>query len=38
MEIISWMGDHYGDKIKAWWFDSPYSLDPEARTTASRPT
>ena len=28
MEIVSWMGDHYEDKIKAWWFDSPYSLDP----------
>lgn len=28
MEIVSWMGDHYRDKIKAWWFDSPYSLDP----------
>jgi hypothetical protein len=28
MEIVSWMGDRYRDKIKAWWFDSPYSLDP----------
>jgi len=28
LEIVSWMGDRYGDKIKAWWFDSPYSLDP----------
>jgi hypothetical protein len=28
MEIVSWMGDHYKAKIKAWWFDSPYSLDP----------
>jgi hypothetical protein len=27
MEIVSWMGDRYRDKIKAWWFDSPYSLD-----------
>ena len=25
---MSWMGDRYWDKIKAWWFDSPYSLDP----------
>jgi hypothetical protein len=22
------MGERYGDKIKAWWFDSPYSVDP----------
>ncbi len=28
MEITSWMGNRYGDRIKAWWFDSPYSLDP----------
>ncbi len=27
LEIVSWMGDRYKDKIKAWWFDSPYSLD-----------
>ncbi|MHB8952334.1 MAG: alpha-L-fucosidase [Pirellulaceae bacterium] len=27
-EIIGWMGEQYKDKIKAWWFDSPYSLDP----------
>ncbi|HPM84556.1 MAG TPA: alpha-L-fucosidase [Candidatus Anammoximicrobium sp.] len=27
MEIVSWMGGRYRDKIKAWWFDSPYSLD-----------
>jgi hypothetical protein len=27
VEIIGWMGDRYKDKIKAWWFDSPYSLD-----------
>jgi hypothetical protein len=25
---VWWMGDRYRDKIKAWWFDSPYSLDP----------
>ena len=28
LEIVTWMGDRYGNKIKAWWFDSPYSLDP----------
>lgn len=28
MEIVAWMGDRYRAKIKAWWFDSPYSLDP----------
>jgi hypothetical protein len=27
-DIIAWMGERYGDKIKAWWFDSPYSVDP----------
>ena len=27
MEIVGWMGERYRDKIKAWWFDSPYSLD-----------
>jgi hypothetical protein len=27
IEIVGWMSDHYGQKIKAWWFDSPYSLD-----------
>ncbi len=27
VEIVSWMGDHYGSKVKAWWFDSAYSLD-----------
>ena len=26
-EIVRWMGERYKDKIKAWWFDSPYSLD-----------
>jgi len=25
--IVGWMGERYKDKIKAWWFDSPYSLD-----------
>lgn len=28
MGIVGWMGERYGDKIRAWWFDSPYSLDP----------
>jgi len=27
-EIVGWMGERYEYKIKAWWFDSPYSLDP----------
>ena len=27
LEIVSWMGEHYGEKVRAWWFDSPYSLD-----------
>ena len=27
-EIVAWMGERYGKRIKAWWFDSPYSLDP----------
>lgn len=26
--IIRWMGEHYGKLIRAWWFDSAYSLDP----------
>ena len=28
LEIVSWMSNRYGNRIKAWWFDSPYSLDP----------
>jgi len=28
VDIVGWMGERYKDKIKAWWFDSPYSLDP----------
>jgi hypothetical protein len=28
MDIVGWMGERYREKIKAWWFDSPYSLDP----------
>ncbi|MCX7424640.1 MAG: alpha-L-fucosidase [Planctomycetia bacterium] len=27
LEIVGWMGEQYKDKIRAWWFDSPYSLD-----------
>ena len=26
--IVQWMGERYGDVLRAWWFDSPYSLDP----------
>ncbi len=26
-EIVAWMGQHYADLIKGWWFDSAYSLD-----------
>ena len=28
MDIIGHMGERYKKKIKAWWFDSPYSVDP----------
>ena len=28
MNIIGWMSERYGERIKAWWFDSPYSVDP----------
>jgi len=28
MDIVGYMGDRYKDRIKAWWFDSPYSVDP----------
>jgi alpha-L-fucosidase len=28
IDIVAWMGQRYGEKIKAWWFDSSYSLDP----------
>ena len=28
MDIIGWMSERYKEKIKAWWFDSPYSVDP----------
>jgi len=28
MDIVGHMGERYEGKIKAWWFDSPYSLDP----------
>lgn len=27
-EIVGWIGKRYGKRIRAWWFDSPYSLDP----------
>lgn len=26
--IVNWMGERYGHLIRAWWFDSSYSLDP----------
>jgi len=28
MEIVAWMGERYRERVKAWWFDSSYSLDP----------
>ncbi|NLX98123.1 MAG: hypothetical protein GXY83_18335 [Rhodopirellula sp.] len=28
MNIVRYMGERYGEKLKAWWFDSSYSLDP----------
>lgn len=28
LDIVSWLGNRYKAQIKAWWFDSPYSLDP----------
>ncbi len=28
INIIGFIGRRYRDKIRAWWFDSPYSLDP----------
>lgn len=27
IELVSWMGERYKSKVKAWWFDSSYSLD-----------
>ena len=26
--IVRWMGERYGQSVRAWWFDSAYSLDP----------
>jgi len=26
--IVRWLGERYGNLIRAWWFDSAYSLDP----------
>jgi hypothetical protein len=26
--IVAHLGAHYADRLHAWWFDSPYSLDP----------
>lgn len=28
LHIVGHMGQRYRDKVKAWWFDSAYSLDP----------
>ena len=28
VNLLRWMGEKYGERIRAWWFDSPYSLDP----------
>ena len=28
LEIIAWASRHYGKRVKAWWFDSPWALDP----------
>jgi alpha-L-fucosidase len=28
LDLVGWMGERYRDRIKAWWFDSPYSVDP----------
>jgi hypothetical protein len=27
-DIIEWMGKKYGSKIKGWWYDSCWALDP----------
>ena len=34
MDIVGHMGERYKEKIKAWWFDSPYSLDPRGPHTS----
>jgi len=28
IDIVGCMGQRYGKSVRAWWFDSPYSLDP----------
>ena len=25
--VVGWMGEHYGPKLAAWWFDAGYGLD-----------
>ena len=30
--IVQYMSERYGKGIDAWWFDSPYSLDPRGPT------
>jgi alpha-L-fucosidase len=27
IDLVAWMGDRYREKVRAWWFDSSYSLD-----------
>lgn len=27
-DIIAWIGKRYGSDLRAWWFDSSYSVDP----------
>jgi hypothetical protein len=31
IQLVSWLGNRYRKLIKAWWFDSPYSLDRRNR-------
>ena len=30
--VVGWMGEHYREKVIAWWFDGGYELDAFART------
>lgn len=34
--IVSWMGEHYGPKVKAFWFDAGYGLDRRSPTPWER--
>ena len=38
LAIIRELGERQGDLIKAWWFDSCYSVDTHGRATANRPS